>query len=308
MELRDPEWLALAADTDGPGFARFQRELTRYNRHRLEPSLPYAAWRGHLRAESRVAEAEGDFVEAVRQEIAPLVRDIPLDVDAFIAWFERLRETGPGQGDPLFPWLAAQASLDQMKWFIEQEVAGEAGFDDLLAFTQVKMPEQAKLEMARNFWDEMGRGASKGMHGPMLERLAHHVDVRPTPDTVIPEALALGNLMVALAHNRRYAFHSIGALGVIEMTAPTRAGYVDRALRRLGIPAKKRHYFALHAVLDVRHSETWNREVLRPLVAEDPRRARAIGEGAVLRLWHGARCFERYRQKFNLSMLQNEAA
>ena len=308
MELRDPEWLALAADTDGPGFARFQRELTRYNRHRLEPSLPYAAWRAHLRHEGRVAEAEGDFVEAVRQEIAPLVRDIPLDVDAFIAWFERLRETGPGQGDPLFPWLATQASLEQMKWFIEQEVAGEAGFDDLLAFTQVKMPEQAKLEMARNFWDEMGRGASKGMHGPMLERLAHHVDVRPTPDTVIPEALALGNLMVALAHNRRYAFHSIGALGVIEMTAPTRAGYVDRALRRLGIPAKKRHYFALHAVLDVRHSETWNREVLRPLVAEDPRRARAIGEGAVLRLWHGARCFERYRQKFNLSMLQHEAA
>ena len=256
----------------------------------------------------RVAEAEGDFVEAVRQEIAPLVADIPLDVDAFIAWFERLRDNGPGQGDPLFPWLAAQASLEQMKWFIEQEVAGEAGFDDLLAFTQVKMPEQAKLEMARNFWDEMGRGASKGMHGPMLERLAHHVDVRPTPETVIPEALALGNLMVAFAHNRRYAFHSIGALGVIEMTAPTRAGYVDRALRRLAIPAKKRHYFALHAVLDVRHSETWNREVLRPLVAEDPRRARAIGEGAVLRLWHGARCFERYRQKFNLSMLQNEAA
>jgi hypothetical protein len=308
MELRDPEWLALAADTDGPGFARFQRELTRYNRHRLEPSLPYAAWRGHVRDEGRVVEAEGDFVEAVRQEIAPLVSDIPLDVDCFIAWFERLRETGPGQGDPLFPWLAAQASLEQMKWFIEQEVAGEAGFDDLLAFTQVKMPEQAKLEMARNFWDEMGRGASKGMHGPMLERLAHHVDVRPTPETVIPEALALGNLMVALAHNRRYAFHSIGALGVIEMTASTRAGYVDRALRRLGIPAKKRHYFALHAVLDVKHSETWNREVLRPLVAEDPRRARAIGEGAVLRLWHGARCFERYRQKFNLSMLQNEAA
>ena len=308
MELRDREWLAFAAHINGPGFARFQRELTRYNRRRLEPSLPDPSWRDLVRDEGSVAEAEGDFVEAMRKEIAPLVADIPVDVEPFIAWFERLRDNGPGQGDPLFPWLAAQASPEQMKWFIEQEVAGEAGFDDLLAFTQVKMPEQAKLEMARNYWDEMGRGASKGMHGPMLERLAHHVAVQPTPETVIPEALALGNLMVALAHNRLYAFHSIGALGVIEMTAPTRAGHVDRGLSRLAIPAKKRHYFALHAVLDVRHSETWNREVLRPLVAEDPRRARAIGEGAVLRLWHGARCFERYRQRFNLSLLQSEAA
>jgi len=308
MTSTDLEWVAFAPHLDGLGFARFQRELTNANRRRLEPKLPHPQWRDHVDNECRVLRAEGEFVEAVRGEIKPLVSGIPDDVDGFLAWFERLRETGPGQRDPLFPWLAAKASLEQMKWFIEQEVAGEAGFDDLLALTQIKMPEQAKLEMARNYWDEMGRGASKGMHGPMLERLAQHIDVHPTPETVIPEALALGNMMVALAHNRRYAFHSIGALGVIEMTAPTRAEYVDRGLRRLGIPAKKRHYFALHAVLDVRHSETWNREVLRPLVAEDARRAQAIGEGAVLRLWHGARCFERYRERFAAPVLESQAA
>jgi hypothetical protein len=200
--------------------------LTRFNRHRLEPSLPDAHWREDLQYAGRVLEAEGQFVEAVRREIAPLVADIPADVDGFIAWFERLREDGPGQGDPLFPWLATTASLEQMSWFIEQEVAGEAGFDDLLAYTQVKMPETAKLEMARNYWDEMGRGASKGMHGPMLERLARHLDLHPAVETVVPEALALGNMMIALAHHRRYAFQSIGALGVIEMTAPIRAGHV----------------------------------------------------------------------------------
>jgi hypothetical protein len=106
--------------------------------------------------------------------------------------------------------------------------------------------------------------------------------------------------MIALANHRRYAFHSIGALGVIEMTAPTRAGYVNEGLRRLGIPTKQRHYFAVHAVLDIKHSEAWNREVLRPLVAGDPRRSKAIGEGAVMRLWHGARTFKRYRRAFGL--------
>jgi hypothetical protein len=164
------------------------------------------------------------------------------------------------------------------------------------------------LEMARNYWDEMGRGASKGMHGPMLERLERYLDVHPSPGNVIPEALALGNMMIALAHNRRYAYHSIGALGVIEMTAPTRAGYVDRGLQRLGIPTKKRHYFALHAVLDIKHSDTWNREIVRSLVADDPRRAQAIGEGALLRLWHGACCFARYRESFQIPWLRAAAA
>jgi hypothetical protein len=302
------EWTASATQLRGAGFAAFQRELAHFNHQRLQPGLPSAHWKHELDSEARVLAAERDFVEAVRAEIAPLARGIPDDVDGFIAWFERLRAEGPGQGDPLFPWLASAATLEQMRWFIEQEVAGEAGFDDLLALTQMKMPEQAKLEMARNYWDEMGRGKSKGMHGPMLGRLAGHLDVHPTPERVLPDALALGNMMVALARHRSYAFHSIGALGVIEMTAPTRAGYVDRGLRRLGIPAKKRHYFALHAVLDVRHSECWNREVLRPLVQEDPRRAQAIGEGALLRLWHGAQCFERYREKFGLGTLRNQAA
>jgi hypothetical protein len=302
------EWTRFATELEGPRFAQFQTGLTSFNAQRLKPSLPSLAWRKELARECEVARAEVESVEALRRAIAPLVADIPADVDGFIAWFERLRESGPGQGDPLFPWLAEEATLEQMEWFLLQEVAGEAGFDDLLAITQVQMPEQAKLEMARNYWDEMGRGAAKGMHGPMLARLAAFFEIEPTPDTVVPESLALGNTMIALARHRGYAFHSVGALGVIEMTAPTRAGYVDKGLRRLRVPAKKRHYFAVHAVLDVKHSECWNREVLRPLVAEYPRRARAIGEGAVMRLWHGARCFERYRREFQLSFTERRAA
>ena len=51
-----------------------------------------------------------------------------------------LQSTVAGQGDPLFPWLAEKAGADQLRWFFEQEAAGEAGFDDLVAYTQVKLP------------------------------------------------------------------------------------------------------------------------------------------------------------------------
>jgi hypothetical protein len=301
-------WIRWASELNGPRFAEFQTELTKYNAIRFQPGLPEEAPEDQIMREALVANAELAFVESLKRAIAPLTCDIPRDVDGFIAWFERLKDCGPGQGDPLFPWLATTASVEQMRWFLLQEVAGEAGFEDLLALTQVKMSVQAKLEMARNFWDEMGRGREKAMHGPMLERLANYFELSPTPESVVPESLALGNTMIALARHRRYAYQSIGALGVIEMTAPTRAGFVDQGLRRLRIPPKKRHYFALHAVLDVKHSEEWNREVIRSLVDEDPRRARAIGEGAVMRLWHGARSFERYRAEFGLDTPRSRAA
>lgn len=304
----DLSWTENAGELQGPAFDRFQIELAKYNGRQLEPGFPNETWREELDDFARVTRAEGEYIEAVRQEMRPLVADVPSDVDNFIEWFEELGETGPGQGDPLFPWLADTASNEEMLWFLTQEVAGEAGFDDLLALTQVKMPITAKLEMARNYWDEMGRGRDTAMHGPLLERLANYLDIDAQPDRVVPESLALGNAMLALARSRRYCFQSIGALGVIEMTAPTRAGFVDAGLKRLRIPTKKRLYFTLHAVLDIKHSECWNREVLRSLVEEDPRRAHAIGEGAVLRLWHGARCFDRYRRHFSLDRQPSKAA
>ena len=207
---------------------------------------------------------------------------------------------GPGQDDPLFPWLAEEATVDQMRWFLSQEVAGEAGFDDLSALTQVRMPVPTKLEIARNYWDEMGRGNPKGMHGPMLELLAERLGLEARPEDTVWESLALANVMSALAANRRYAFQSIGALGIIEQTAPSRATLVAQGLKRLGVPPEDRHYFDLHAILDVKHAEAWNAEAIHPLVAERPEVAPAIAEGALMRLECGAACFLRYRAEFGL--------
>jgi hypothetical protein len=50
-------------------------------------------------------------------------------------------------------------------------------------------------------------------------------------------------------------------------------------------------------VLDVKHSEDWNEEALKPVVAERPAAARASAEGALIRLECGKRCFEAYRRR-----------
>jgi hypothetical protein len=274
----------------------FHRKLAYFNRHRLAPAVPHEDWQAELDREAEMRRAEGAFIEHERAAIVERAAQAPTKPDAFVAWFEALKHEGPGQGDPLFPWLAESARLDEMRWFLNQEVAGEAGFDDLVAMAQVKMPARAKMELARNYWDEMGRGNIRGMHGPLLDALAERLNLRPTIEATSWESLALANTMVAFSSTRRYAYHAIGALGAVELTAPGRVAEVAKGLKRLGFSNKERLYFDLHATLDVKHSEDWDAEVLWPLVDERPEVARFIAEGALMRLTCGARCFERYRR------------
>jgi len=287
---------AVAFRSPDPTLIELHKGLSAFNRKRFTPTVGNASWRADLAVEQAWRVGEAEMVEAEQRVVEARATAAPADADRFVAWFESLKGSGPGENDALFPWLAEEAPREAMIWFLTQEVAGEAGFEDLVAMTQLKLPPQAKLELARNYWDEMGQGKRGGMHGPMLEVLAHELGI-VQGGSIVWQSLALGNLMSALAANRHYAYESVGALGVVELTAPWRAAHVNAGLKRLGIGGEARRYFALHATLDVKHSAAWNQEVLRPLVAQDPATARAIAAGALMRLEAGRRCFERYRSE-----------
>jgi hypothetical protein len=288
--------------TPQPDPHAFHSELSRFNALRLAPGRIGADWQRDIHGEVGMRMTEGYFVEIERARVFDDAAGAPWDAAEFVRWFEELRERGPGQGDALFPWLATRATLEQMRWFLTQEAAGEAGFDDLVAMAQVKLqPVRAKLEMARNYWDEMGRGNERGMHGLMLHAVVRELGLTPAVGDTVWESLALSNLMVALAANRRYAYQALGALGVIEMTAPDRVGLVNEGLKRLEVTTEARLYFQLHAELDRKHSKCWNAEVLYSIVEADAELAQPIAEGALMRLACGARCFERYRTHLGLS-------
>jgi len=278
-----------------PDAEALHKGIARWNHRRLAVGKPTPDWTAELNQDQRMLRLEGAFIEAFRAYVAPMVADVPTDPEGFIAWFEALKDSGPGQWDPLFAWLETEASLEQLRWFLNQEAAGEAGFDDLVAYTQVKLPARPKLELARNYWDEMGRGHMGGMHGPMLDRTVQGLQLTPTIDGTCWQSLCLANTMTAFATTRRYTYQSIGALGAVELTAPTRVGAVAEGLKRLGCPPEQRKYFVLHAQLDIEHSKAWNAEALVPLVEADPGCAKYIAEGAVMRLVCGEQCFDTYR-------------
>jgi hypothetical protein len=283
-----------AADT--PQFLNnaFQRTLAHWNRERLAPGFPDVDWRKDFDRNMQMLRLEGAFLDELRAEVAGDLDQVPEEAHAFIAWFEALKENGPGQNHPLFAWLAETATEGQMRWFLTQEAAGEAGFDDLVAYTQVKLPLGPKLELAENYWDEMGRGQYRGIHGLLLDELVDSMKIAPSIDTTVWESLALANAMTAMATTRRYTWLSVGSLGVVELTAPWRCVHVSAGLKRLGYGQRERLYYDLHSHIDVKHSETWNRNALIPLIEEDPRRAKPIAEGALIRMRCAERCFDRY--------------
>jgi hypothetical protein len=273
----------------------FHGRLSDFNRARLAPTVDAGHWANRMRAELEMRALENLFVERERARVVRTAILAPKEAADFVAWFVALKDNGEGQHDPFFPWLAKQASLFELSWFLNQEVAASAGFEDLVAMTQVKLPARAKVELARNYWDEMGQGNEGGMHGPMLEHLGRKLGLEA--QSPVWESQALGNLMVALASNRHYAYQSIGALAVTELTSRTRNEQVNLAMKRLGFGNDLRRYFSVHSTLDSRHAETWVREVIQPLVAGDPAIGKAIAEGALMRLHAGARCYDRYRRE-----------
>src|ERR1043165_5822832 len=95
-----------------------QRSLAHWNRRRLSPGFPEPDWQLRLARDHQMLRLEGDFLEALRAAASEAAEAAPADPDGFLAWFEDLQRTGPGQGDPLFPWLAEEAGLEEMRWFL----------------------------------------------------------------------------------------------------------------------------------------------------------------------------------------------
>lgn len=276
--------------------------LNAFNRARLQPCIPGDDWEAELRFMRAAELIEARFIEEERAATQEQISDMPTEPAAFVEWFEDLKETGPGQFDPFFDYLAKEASREEFQYFIRQEYCGEIGFDDLIAMTQVRFPEEAKLELARNFWDEQGCGKRDQIHGPMYVAMAHELGIRDTPDTeFLWESLAVANLLTGLACNRRYAWHSLGAMGLIEMTSTTRASRIAEGLERIGCSDTACAYFRLHTTLDVEHWNEWREHVLIPLITETPGLMRPLAEGAFLRLNAGTRLIERYRGEMGLN-------
>ena len=262
----------------------FQSELAKFNVHRLAPRIPNGEWALDIQRDVKMLLREGEMIEAERSRLHERLDAVPKCADEFLIWFENLGDPDLG-ADPLFNWLASGSTEEQLNWFLKQELAAEGNFLDLVALTKVKIPASVRFE---------------NVLPPMLATVALDAGLAPAPlRDLVCEALYLSNLLTALASNRRYAFHSIGALAVGEVLSPLRAKCVYLGLKRLGY-AGKVCPFNLNAT-DQDDARSWTNEIIAPIVRTYPDLILPIAEGACLRIEASARTYTRYRHELMIA-------
>ena len=180
-----------------------------------------------------------------------------------------------------YRWLAKTATYDQLVRFLALEGGPDGGFDDLIASCQIGLSGSAKLELGKNFWDEMGQGDPAGVHTELHRRLVQALDMPEVPRPELPvEALERAAMGGLLATNRWLQPEMIGALGLLELQAGPRCRLVLQGFDRLGAPQDAYPFYVEHAEVDPVHGKDWMDKAIVPLAGERPEWGPRLVKGA----------------------------
>ena len=227
---------------------------------------------------------ERDMLNRARAGRPLTLAGLPADPDAFVDWYRATAFSHPLYEHDLYSYLASDADRASIEWFLHMEAAGEAAFDDVVALAQVGTRGEVKIEMAQNYWDEMGNGKSHKVHTHMFHRLTHDLGISaPSADELPWQVLSGVNVMLWTSISRRNAFRAQGALGAVELLAPQRCTRLVHGALRVGIEKRTMLYYGAHAIIDIGHAEGWLTHVVRPQVAELPESRLGIAEGLLVR-------------------------
>lgn len=203
----------------------------------------------------------------------------------------------------IYEWVADDATWDELVGFLALEGGPDAGFDDLVAACQIGLRGEPKLELARNYWDEMGRGALDEIHTELHHGLCEAIAMPRVPRHELPtSALLRASLGGILATNRILQPEMVGALGLLELQAGPRCRQVVKAFERLDAPAGAFPFYVEHRDVDPHHGKAWLDHAIAPL-AGDPRWAAGIVRGARWRSAANAVFFADMAERFAASRM-----
>jgi hypothetical protein len=260
---------------------RFATLLAIYDLHTAPvPDVGAAARYQHHPAVATLKQrCEDDWLEELTALALPDPVAVTLDTEGPVQAMRTLaaRDRLPA----VYKWLARQAGWEEVVEFLALEGGPDAGFDDLVASCQVGLFGAPKMELATNYWDEMGNGDPGAVHTTLHDQLVAAIDMPRIPQDRQPvSALARTAFGGLLATNRWLQPEMLGALGLIELQAGPRCRLVLQALERCGAPDAAIPFYEVHAEVDPRHGKDWLDKAITPTVAEHPEWGARIVRGA----------------------------
>lgn len=264
-----------------------QQQLADYYRCFLGDPAQLVAARQSVRLSRNIVECLEDKWTAAEERLVDL-RDLPTTKEAFLAWYVMCEKKINEDIRFFVDFMRHQASAEQVAYYICMEEMVDGSFDDLMAVAQLGMPIRCKMVAGENYWDEMGNGDFAAVHTTMfrtsssymrdlLGRAGISVEVPPL------ECLMNGNILLMWAVRREYNMRLIGAMGLVEGSAPVRFGATTAAMERLGLPKDVIAYHKAHISIDTRHSAAWYETVLQHYAAGGEDVVRELSLGVMIR-------------------------
>jgi hypothetical protein len=215
------------------------------------------------------------------------ILDHPSEGETFVQWLKALIAKHPASWHPFYcEFMQNHAAFEDIRFYLAQETNLDPRFDDILALLQVGTHGQVKMEIAGNYWDEMGDGNPKCVHTHLFNKAltSFQIDSAYISRNMLDEARISGNLSAALALDSRHRYKAFGYFGVTEYLTPSRFEHVITAWRRNGLPEEGLMYHKLHASIDAEHSDAWFEKVIAPTINYIPQAGLEIAKGALMRL------------------------
>ena len=229
-----------------------------------------------------------DIDRLIEPRFSKLVTQIPTDSSkSFIRWLLKIIQTHPATIHPFYnQFIRNKATREDLKFWLAQESTLDQRFDDVLANLQVGTTGAVKMEIAKNYWDEMGNGDLEKTHTHLFAQLLDELEVTPSyiATNLLPASLLTGNLSSCFSLHRHLFHEALGFFGVVEYLAPLRFTHVVNALKRNDISEKGQAYHKLHIWIDRIHGASWFNDVVRSIIEEKPETKKAILKGVLIRL------------------------
>lgn len=186
-------------------------------------------------------------------------------------------------------FLKKEATQSQLTEFLFQESPLEMLFGDILSFLLPGVYGDVKMEILKNYGDELGNGKPELIHRNLRAKLMEKVGLSPGCyidgiNELLTESLALINLYLSLATRRYKHRELVGVFLATELSVVNHFEYQAAGWRRHGFTTPDLIYFDLHISLDDEHSKDWINKVVVPIILLNDANIQPIAIGAISRL------------------------